>query len=62
MRLGKKFSEGKDGQVCFQNCILDNTINNDTPDGDGFNDGFNDNNDDGNNNHDCDDNDDKLWW
>ena len=47
-------------QVCFHNCILDNTINSDTPDGDGFNDGFNDNNDDDNNNHDCDDNDDKL--
>ena len=47
-------------QVCFQNYILDNTLNNDTPDGDN---GFNDNNDDDNNNHDSDDNnDDKQQW
>ena len=42
-------------QVCFQNCIVDNALNNDTPDGDN---GINDKNDDDNNNHDSDDNND----
>ena len=39
----------------FPDYILDNTLNNDTPDGDN---GFNDNNDDDNNNHASDDNND----
>ena len=47
-------------QVCFQNYILDNTLNKDTADGDN---GLNDNNADDNNNHGSDDNnDDKQWW
>ena len=39
-------------QVCFHNYILDNTLDDGTPDGD---DDFNDNNDDDNNNRNSDD-------
>ena len=42
-------------QVCFWNYILDNTLDNDTPDG--YND-FDDNNDDDKNNHNSDENND----
>ena len=47
-------------QICFQSYILDNTLDNGTPDRDNYFDG---NNDHDNNNHNSDDNnDDKEWW
>ena len=47
-------------QICFQCYILDNTLDNGTPDRDNYFDG---NNDHDNNNHNSDDNnDDKEWW
>ena len=47
-------------QVCFWNYILDNILDNNTPDKDN---NFDDNNDDDNNNHNSDDdNEDKQWW
>ena len=45
-------------QVCFRNYILDNTLDNRTPDGDN---NFVDNNDD-NDNHNSDGNNDHKWW
>ena len=51
------FSRYRWTQVCFRNYILNNTLDNDTPDGDKD---FNEKNDDDNNNHNSsDDNDDK---
>ena len=57
MRLVKTFWRSGWKRVCLQKYILDNTLNNDTPDGDN---GFNDNNHDGlnNKNHDSDGNND----
>ena len=46
-------------QVCFHNYILDNTLDNSTPDGDND---FDDNDDDDNNRNSDDNNDDKQWW
>ena len=43
-------------QVCFRNYILDDTLDNVTPDGDND---FDDNNDDNDNNHNSDENNDK---